>query len=75
MSERYIATSASGEHVVRTDSPSTAAGYAAKLRGRVIDTLTAASKRLIDGITQEITEEHPNTLSRLDILDGVGGPR
>jgi hypothetical protein len=75
VTERYMATSASGERVVRTDSPSTAAGYAAKLRGRVIDTFAAASKRLIDGIAQEIGEGHPNALSRLDILDGVGGQR
>lgn len=75
MTERYIATSASGEHVIRTANPSTAAGYAAKLRGRVIDTFAAASKRLIDGIAQEIGEDHPNALSRLDILDGVGGQR
>ncbi|MEE2814713.1 MAG: hypothetical protein VYC96_03490 [Actinomycetota bacterium] len=75
MTDRYIATSASGEHVIRTANPSTAAGYARKLRGRVIDTFAAASKRLIDGIAQEIGEDHPNALSHLDILDGVGGQR
>lgn len=35
--ERYIATSAAGEHVIRTDSAEDAARYAEKLGGEVID--------------------------------------
>ncbi len=35
--ERYIATSAAGEHVIRTDSEVDAARYADKLGGEVID--------------------------------------
>lgn len=37
MTERYIVTSAAGEHVIRTNDATTAAGYAARLRGEVID--------------------------------------
>lgn len=35
--ERYIATSARGEHVVRTNSYSEALAFAARLNGLVID--------------------------------------
>lgn len=41
-------------------------------RGRVPNTLSPSSKRLIDAIAREIREDHPNALSRLDVLDGVG---
>lgn len=43
MTERYIATSASGAHVVRTNSKAEADGYAVKLRGCVIDTESEAA--------------------------------
>lgn len=38
MSERYVATSASGERVIRTNDKASADHYAALMRGRVIDT-------------------------------------
>uniref|UniRef100_A0AAU6R574 DUF2188 domain-containing protein n=1 Tax=Micrococcus phage Olihed TaxID=3092209 RepID=A0AAU6R574_9CAUD len=38
--ERYVATSARGEWVVRTDSPEEAARWALKLGGRVVDRAT-----------------------------------
>jgi mevalonate kinase len=38
MSDRYIATTAAGEHAVRTNDPAVAARYADRLRGTVIDT-------------------------------------
>lgn len=43
MNERYIATSAAGEHVVRTNSKAEADAYAVKLRGCVIDAESAAA--------------------------------
>lgn len=36
--DRYIATSAAGEHVIRTNDKTTADHYAALMRGQVIDT-------------------------------------
>lgn len=75
MTERYIATSAAGEQIVRTNNASTAAAYASKLRGKVIDTFASVAARVTSSIAQEITEDHPNALSRLDTLDGVGGDR
>jgi hypothetical protein len=37
VTDRYIATAASGEHVVKTSSADSAARYAALMNGRVID--------------------------------------
>ncbi|WP_256220997.1 hypothetical protein [Microbacterium sp. AR7-10] len=37
MSERYVVTSAAGEHVIRTDNAVEAARRAEQLRGTVID--------------------------------------
>ncbi|WP_417510634.1 hypothetical protein [Microbacterium sp.] len=37
MTERYVATSAAGEHVVRTNDKPTAERYASVLNGEVLD--------------------------------------
>lgn len=42
-SERFIVTSAAGEHVVRTNELSTARRYAHVLRGEILDLLTGAA--------------------------------
>lgn len=69
-----------GRGTVGTDAPTAETGVSsqaglAALRAGAQRAGLLYGQRVRDALVQEIGEDHPNALSRLDILDGVGSRR
>lgn len=69
-----------GRGTVGTDAPTAETGVSsqaglAALRAGAQRAGLLYGQRVRGAIVQEIGEDHPNSLSRLDRLDGVGGGR
>ncbi|KDA05844.1 hypothetical protein DC31_13715 [Microbacterium sp. CH12i] len=68
----FVAHSSRGEVGTAADTLTGALRHQRTLRGVIKRAGEVVVKAIADHVAAEIGEDHPNALSRLDILDGVG---